>query len=196
MATQALVNPMYAVRGMPLLRAGEAPADVATGLLDEDAGREHRQLHILDAHGRIVQHTGRECVAWCGAIRGVDVSVAGNMLAGGAVLDATLAAFEASSGALALRLLSALDAGEAAGGDRRGKQSAALKICTADPYPDLDLRVDDHPNPLSELRRLHRVSEAHFAVFRRFLPGSQSPCGVFDRVVIEAAMARDGRPPS
>ncbi len=194
LATQALINPMYAVHGMPRLRAGEPPEQVAAALLAQDAGREHRQLHILDAQGRIAQHTGRDCVAWCGSVRGTDVSVAGNMLAGAAVVEATLAAFQASAGDLAGRLLRALEAGEAAGGDRRGRQSAALKICTADPYPDLDIRADDHPDPLAELRRLHRVSQERFAVFRRFLPGSHSPCGVFDRAVIDAAIARDGKP--
>ena len=87
----------------------------------------------------------------------------------------------APPGTLAERLLTALEAGEAAGGDKRGKQSAALKICTRDPYPDLDIRTDDHPDPLAELRRLYAVSQERFAVFRRFLPGTDSPCGVFDR---------------
>ena len=195
LATQALINPMYAVHGMPRLRAGEAPEDVAVGLLAGDAGREHRQLHMIDARGRIAQHTGRDCVSWCGSVRGVDVSVAGNMLAGPAVIEATLSAFQAAGGELAERLLTALEAGEAAGGDKRGRQSAALKICIADPYPDLDIRADDHPDPLAELRRLHRVSQEVFSVFRRFLPGAHSPCGVFDRVVIDAAIAREGKPP-
>jgi uncharacterized Ntn-hydrolase superfamily protein len=189
LATQALINPMYAVHGMPLLRAGEAPEAVVASLLAADAGRENRQLHILDAQGRIAQHTGAECVAWCGAVKGVDVSVAGNMLAGQAVVERTLAAFEAATGELAERLLSALEAGEAAGGDKRGRQSAALRICTRDPYPDLDIRADDHPDPLAELRRLHAVSRERYVHFRRFLPGADSPCGVFDRVVIEKAIA-------
>ncbi len=194
LATQALINPMYAVHGMPRLRAGEAPEAVAAALLAEDAGREHRQLHILDVRGRVAQYTGRDCVAWCGSVRGTDISVAGNMLAGAAVVEATLAAFQAAGGDLTERLLTALEAGEAAGGDKRGKQSAALKICTADPYPDLDIRADDHPDPLAELRRLHRVSRERFAVFRRFMAGSHSPCGVFDRTVIDAAIAREGEP--
>ncbi len=194
LATQALINPMYAAHGLPRLRGGEAPEAVAAALLAADAGREHRQLHILDAQGRIAQHTGRDCVTWCGSVRGADVSVAGNMLAGPAVVEATLSAFQGASGDLAERLLTALEAGEAAGGDKRGKQSAALKICTDDPYPDLDIRADDHPDPLAELRRLHRVSQERFAVFRRFMAGSLSPCGVFDRVVIDAAIARDGKP--
>jgi uncharacterized Ntn-hydrolase superfamily protein len=196
LATQALINPMYAVHGMARLRAGEAPEAVNAALLAADAGRESRQLHMIDAAGRIAQHTGANCIAWCGAVRGQEVSVAGNMLAGPAVVAVTLAAFQRADGSLAERLLIALEAGEAAGGDKRGKQSAALKICTADPYPDLDIRADDHPNPLAELRRLHRVSLERFAVFRRFLPGTDSPCGVFDRAVIDAAIAREGRPPT
>jgi uncharacterized Ntn-hydrolase superfamily protein len=197
LATQALVNPMYAVNGMPRLRAGEAPDAVIAGLLAADAGREKRQLHILDAAGRIAQHTGAGCVEWCGHVRGADISVAGNMLAGSAVLDATLSAFAgAPEGSLAGRLLTALEAGEAAGGDKRGKQSAALKIASRDPYPDLDIRADDHPDPIAELRRLHRVSQERFAPFRRMMPGADSPCGVFDRAVIEAVVAREGQPPS
>ena len=163
-------------------------------MLEADAGREHRQLHIVDAQGRIVQHTGSGCVTWCGSVRGADVSVAGNMLTGPAVVDRTLAAFLSATGTFAERLLTALEAGEAAGGDKRGKQSAALKICTRDPFPDLDIRTDDHPDPLRELRRLYAVSQERFAVFRRFLAGADSPCGVFDRMVLDAAIARDGKP--
>ncbi len=189
LATQALINPMYAVHGMPRLRAGEHPDAIVAALLAEDAGRDVRQLHMIDAAGRIAQHTGAGCVEWCGSVRGADVSVAGNMLAGAAVLDRTLEAFTAP-GPMAERLIRALEAGEAAGGDKRGRQSAALKICTRDPYPDLDLRVDDHADPLAELRRLYAVSQEHFAVFRRFLAGADSPCGVFDREVIMAAVNR------
>jgi uncharacterized Ntn-hydrolase superfamily protein len=195
LATQALINPMYATLGMPRLRTGEAPDAVVAALLAGDAGRDHRQIHILDATGRIAASTGCACVTWSGSVQGIDVSVAGNMLAGAAVVETTLAAFEASRGPLAERLLAALDAGEAAGGDKRGKQSAALKVATRDPYPDLDIRTDDHPDPLRELRRLYAVSQERFAVFRRFLPGSDSPCGVFDRTVINAAIEREGRSP-
>jgi uncharacterized Ntn-hydrolase superfamily protein len=189
LATQALINPMYAVHGMPRLRAGEAPEAVVAAPLAGDAGRAHRQMHVLDASGRIAAHTGSACVDWCGSVRGIDVSVAGNMLAGPDVVARTLAAFETATGGMAERLLTALEAGEAAGGDKRGKQSAALKVCTRDPYPDLDIRTDDHPNPLAELRRLLAVSQERFAAFRQFLPGADSPCGVFDRDVIEAAIS-------
>jgi len=196
LATQALINPMYALHGMTRLRAGDPVDRVSTALLASDAGRNHRQLHMIDAAGSIAQYTGADCVSWCGAVRGQDVSVAGNMLAGPRVVEATLTAFLHATGGLAERLLTALEAGEAAGGDKRGKQSAALKICTTDPYPDLDIRTDDHSDPLGELRRLHRISLERFAVFRRFLSGAASPCGVFDRSVIDAAVAREGRPPS
>lgn len=190
LATQALINPMYAVHGMPRLRAGEAPDAVVVALLAADAGRAHRQIHILDAGGRIAAFTGEACVNWCGSVRGIGVSVAGNMLAGPAVVQRTLEAFAGATGTLAERLLAALEAGEAVGGDKRGKQSAALKIATRDPYPDLDIRADDHPDPIAELRRLYAVSKERFAVFRRFLAGTDSPCGVFDRTVIDAAIGR------
>ena len=196
LATQALINPMYAPTGMARLRAGEAPEAVTVALLAEDAGRDHRQVHVIDAQGRIAQHTGQDCVSWCGSVRGTDISVAGNMLSGAAVVERTLDAFHHAAGTLADRLIAALEAGEAVGGDKRGKQSAALKICVRDAYPDLDIRTDDHPDPLAELRRLYAVSLERFAVFRRFLAGADSPCGVFDRTVIDAAVAREGIPPT
>ncbi len=195
LATQALVNPMYAVHAMPRLRAGAAPDAVLAALVGEDPGRAQRQFHILDASGRIAQHTGEGCVSWAGHVRGADVSVAGNMLAGSEVVAQTLDGFANSAGGMAERLLSAMEAGEAVGGDKRGRQSAALKVCVADPYPDLDIRADDHPDPLRELRRLHRVSLGRYAVFRRFLAGADSPYGTVDRDMIEAAVAREGQPP-
>ena len=196
LATQALINPMYAPAGMARLRAGEAPDAVAAALLAEDAGsRPPATAH--DRRTRPYRAAYRQGLRiWCGSVRGADISVAGNMLAGPAVVERTLDVFQRTAGTLAERLIAALEAGEAAGGDKRGKQSAALKICTRDAYPDLDIRTDDHPDPLAELRRLHAVSLERFAVFRRFLAGADSPCGVFDRTVIDAAIAREGRPPT
>jgi uncharacterized Ntn-hydrolase superfamily protein len=191
-ATQALVNPLYAPDALARLRGGEAPAAVLATLVAADAGRDHRQLHLLAADGRAAQHTGAACIPWCGHMAAPDVSVAGNMLAGPGVAQATLDAFQAHAGApLALRLIAALEAGEAAGGDHRGRQSAALQVASRDPYPDLDLRVDDHPDPIAELRRLHAVAQQRYVHLRRFLPGRDHP-GVFDRAVIEAAIARSG----
>jgi uncharacterized Ntn-hydrolase superfamily protein len=188
-STQALVNPLYAPDALALLREGTAPEAVVAALTAADAGRAMRQLHVLAADGRSARHTGEGCVDWAGAVAGVDVSVAGNMLAGPRVVEATLEGFLGTAGQpMALRLIAALEAGEAAGGDKRGKQSAALQVASADPYPDLDIRVDDHPDPLAELRRLHAVARERFVHFRRFLPGRDHP-GVFDRAVIEAAIA-------
>jgi uncharacterized Ntn-hydrolase superfamily protein len=188
--TQALVNPFLGTDALARLRAGEAPDAALAALVAADAGQAVRQVHVLAADGAIAQHTGADCVGWCGHVAGEDVSVAGNMLAGPAVVVATRDAFLATAGLpLAGRLLAAMEAGEAAGGDRRGRQSAAIQVGSADPYPDLDLRVDDHPDPLAELRRLHAVWSGYLRHFRRFLPGRDHP-GVFDRAVIQAAIAR------
>src|SRR5206468_11165996 len=121
-------------------------------------------------------------------------SAAGNMLAGPQVVQRMVEAYLGASGSMAERLIYALEAGEAAGGDKRGKQSAGLKVCTRDPYPDLDIRADDHPDPLAELRRLYRVSLERYAVYRRFLAGSKDPWGTIDRSVINAAVEREGVP--
>lgn len=196
LSTQALVNPMYGVQAMPRLRGGEPADAVLASLTAPDPGAGQRQFHILDASGGIAQHTGADCVTWAGHVRGTDVSVAGNMLAGPQVVQATCDAWLGSTGTLAERLLTAMEAGEAAGGDKRGKQSAALKIVTRDPYPDLDIRADDHPDPLAELRRLYRVSLERFAVFRRFLPGRDNEWGTLDRGPIDAAIASDRVPPA
>jgi uncharacterized Ntn-hydrolase superfamily protein len=196
LSTQALMNPMYAIEGLAALRQGAAAPAVVAALTEADAGRAFRQVHILDAEGRIGQHTGGDCVAWAGHTLGQDCSVAGNMLAGEGVILATARAYEEAAAAgvpMAERLLRALEAGEAAGGDARGRQSAALKVASADPYADLDLRVDDHAAPIPELRRLYRRSLARFAIYRRFLAGPGHP-GVFDRAVINAAIADDGTP--
>lgn len=195
LSTQALVNPMYAPIGMAMLRDGATAQQVLDHLVPPDPGRAQRQFHVIDAAGRVAQHTGPDCVGWAGHAHGPQLSVAGNMLAGPEVLPAMQHAFAAAEGPLALRLIAALEAGERAGGDKRGRQSAAVRVHTHDPYPDLDIRADDHPDPLAELRRLLRVSLERFAVFRRHLAGTDDPVGELDRTVIDAAVARDGLPP-
>src|SRR5262245_46114099 len=181
-ATQALVNPYYGIDGTRLLREGKSPQDIVAALIAADNGRDSRQLHIMDAHGRIAAHTGTECVDWCGHIRGDGFSIAGNMLAGARVLDDTAKAYEANGKLpFARRLLAAIRAGEAAGGDKRGKQSAALLIHDKEEWSALDLRVDDHADPLSELERLEQVSRELWAHFRTFLPTRQNPAGVTNR---------------
>jgi uncharacterized Ntn-hydrolase superfamily protein len=186
-ATQALVNPYYGIDGVKLLREGSTPREVVDTLTAADDGRESRQLHVMDINGRIAAHTGRECVDWCGHIQGDGFSLAGNMLAGAAVLDDTAKAFAASGGLpFAQRLIAAMKAGEAAGGDKRGKQSAALLIHGSEEWSDLDLRVDDHADPLAELERLEQVSRERWVHFRPFLPTRKNPAGITDRAVIDA----------
>ncbi|HWX83191.1 MAG TPA: DUF1028 domain-containing protein [Xanthobacteraceae bacterium] len=189
-ATQALVNPYYGIDGVKLLREGRSPREIVDALISADSGRESRQLHIMDASGRIAAHTGGECVEWCGHIEGDGFSLAGNMLAGAAVLDDTAKAYVANAGLpLARRLIAAMRAGEKAGGDKRGKQSAALLIHGSEEWSDLDLRVDDHTDPLAELERLEQVSRERWEHFRKFLPTRENPAGITDRAAIDAAIA-------
>jgi uncharacterized Ntn-hydrolase superfamily protein len=167
------------------------PADIVRALTGADEGRDHRQLHMIDSAGRIGAHTGAACIDWRGHLAGDGFSVAGNMLAGPRVLDDTAAAYAANGGLpFALRLLAAMDAGEAAGGDKRGKQAAALVVCTTESYPALDLRVDDHAEPLAELRRLYEKSLERFQPFVALLPRAADPVGTTDRAAIEAAVER------
>jgi len=186
LSTQALLNPLYGPAGLDGLAAGTAPDDVVSALTGADEGREQRQLHLLPARGRGAAWTGSECVHWCGHQVFDDFSVAGNMLAGPEVLDETARAFRAAAGRpLAERLLEALAAGEAAGGDKRGKQAAALRIHADEDYPSLDLRVDDHAEPVAELRRLYETSLERFQPFVACLAGRGRPAGVVDRAEIE-----------
>jgi uncharacterized Ntn-hydrolase superfamily protein len=188
-ATQALVNPYYGIDGVKLLREGREPGDIVKTLIAADSGRESRQLHIMDAKGRVASFTGKECVDWCGHIQGDGFSIAGNMLAGAAVLDDTAKAYVANTSLpFARRLIAAMRAGEAAGGDKRGKQSAALLIHGEEEWSDLDLRVDDHADPLAELERLEAVSRERWVHFRQFLPTRQNPAGITDRETIDAGI--------
>jgi uncharacterized Ntn-hydrolase superfamily protein len=184
-----MVNPYYGIDGLKLLRERRNPSDIVTTLLAADSGRQSRQLHVMDAQGAIAAHTGTDCVDWCGHLAGDGFSIAGNMLSGPRVLDDTATAYLAHQGQpFARRLIAAMRAGEAAGGDKRGKQSAALVIHDGDEWSALDLRVDDHPDPLSELERLERVSRERWVHFRQFLPTRANPAGVTDRAIIDAAI--------
>ena len=191
LSTQALVNPGYGPSGLDLLGRGVAATDAVARLVAGDEGREHRQLHLIDRRGRCAAHTGSQCIDWCGDRAHDGFSVAGNMLAGPAVLDETARAYQAHAGApFAERLLAAMAAGEAAGGDKRGRQAAALLIHTTEIYPFLDLRVDDHPNPIAELQRLYEVSLERYQPFLACLPSAARPAGVTDRTAIEAEVER------
>jgi uncharacterized Ntn-hydrolase superfamily protein len=191
-ATQALVNPYYGIDGLKLLREGRSPRDIVETLIAADSGHESRQLHILDASGRVAAHTGHDCVDWCGHVEGNGFSIAGNMLAGASVLDDTAQAYIIGQRLpFAQRLIAAMRSGEAAGGDKRGRQSAALVIYGDEEWSALDLRVDDHTDPLAELERLERISRERWVHFRKYLPTRQNPAGITDRKTIDAGIEAD-----
>ena len=166
-ATQAYANPRYGPEGLALLRDGVAAHEVVERLTSADDGRNHRQLGVVDREGRGATFTGSECYDWAGGRTGAGYAAQGNILVSGATVDALAETFEQKSGLpLAERLLDCLDAAQAAGGDSRGQQSAALLVVEKDGgYASLsdvlvDLRVDDHERPLEELRRLYGLHEA------------------------------------
>jgi uncharacterized Ntn-hydrolase superfamily protein len=192
-STQSVTNRYLGPAVLDAMARGLPPADAVESALAGDAGRGVRQVHAVDRHGRAAAHTGANCVEWCGDAAGEHVSVAGNMLAGPAVVADTLARFEAES-ALPLpeRLLAAMDAGQAAGGDRRGQQSAAMLLTTTEDFPDIDLRADDHPAPLDELRRLLALWRRDRAPGLRKAPGKANPSGRLDLDAMEAGWRARG----
>jgi len=167
-ATQAYANPRYGPEGLSLLREGLSAEEVVERLTAADEGRDQRQLGVVDREGRSASFTGAECLEWAGGRTGPCYAAQGNILVSAETVDAIAETFESSSGTLAQRLLDCLDAAQAAGGDRRGQQSAALLVVEQDGgYAKLsdtvvELRVEDHERPLEELRRLHRLHEALF----------------------------------
>jgi len=166
-ATQSFVEPSYGSLGLALMRAGKSAPEALKALLVADSNRETRQVAILDTQGNVAVHTGSRCVASAGHIVGKNFSVQANMMANDHVWPAMKETFETVEGDLADRLLTALEAAEAAGGDARGKQSAALLVVhgtsTGKAWVDrrFDLRIEDHPDPLVELRRLLRIARAY-----------------------------------
>jgi len=167
-ATQAWANPRYGPDGLALLREGRSAEEVVQALVGADDGRDDRQLGIVDAHGGSATFTGSACFDWAGGRTGPGYAAQGNILVSGQTVDALADTFERSSGPLADRLLASLVAGEAAGGDSRGRQSAALLVVCPDGgyggFSDVavDLRVDDHPEPIEELARLHALHTLYF----------------------------------
>ena len=168
-ATQSYANPRYGPDGLRLLRQGLSAEDVVAQLTEADLGRGQRQVGVVDAQGRGATFTGEECLEWAGGRAGAGYAAQGNILVSQATVDALAETFEASARSpLADRLIDCLEAAQAAGGDRRGQQSAALLVVEANRgYGGLsdvlvDLRVDDHPRPIAELRRLYGIHDALF----------------------------------
>ena len=156
-ATQAKTNVNYGIEGLKLLEMGFSPKEALEALLEKDPEREERQIIMIDAKGRVAAFTGKMTIEWSGHIIGKDYAVAGNLLVSREVIEAMAMAFEKSEDkTLAERLLRALEAGQHAGGDRRGRTSAALKIQGDNLH--VDLRVDFDSDPVKKLRRIYEQS--------------------------------------
>jgi uncharacterized Ntn-hydrolase superfamily protein len=169
-----------------LLAEGRSARETVDTLIASDEGQEHRQLHVVDRQGHSAAWTGRETVTWAGHSARQGFSVAGNMLVGEPTILKMADAYQANRRLeFAERLLRALEAGQAAGGDKRGRQSAALKVATTEVYPYLDIRVDDHPDPVAELRRLFEEAKKEYLPFKQFLPSRDRPAGIYDRSIID-----------
>lgn len=191
-ATQAFVSPVWGLEAADRLARGEAAEAVVADFVARDGGQAQRQIHMIDSAGRSAAHTGAACIDWCGHLIAEGVSVAGNMLAGPQVIEATLASYLAQMDLpFAERLMTAMEAGEAAGGDKRGRQSAALRIHRSEDYPWLDIRADDHPDPLAELRRLWDVANERYLHVAEVMPTRENFSGTTDRSGIDAAIAAE-----
>ena len=158
------------------MEQGSSGPDALDAVMAADNGRDLRQIGVIDSSGRSAAWSGRNCTAWFGQIVEAHFAVQGNMLVGAATIEAMAAAFRASEAHdLAERLMLALEAGQAAGGDRRGRQSAALKVHHVEEYPWLDLRVDEHPHPVAELRRVYEIARLQLLPFVQGMPTRSDP---------------------
>jgi uncharacterized Ntn-hydrolase superfamily protein len=185
-ATQAMANYNYGPRGLDRMAQGKTADETLEGLISADEDREHRQVGIVDGRGRAATFTGSECFEWAGGETGGCYAAQGNILVSGETVEAMAKTYQEAGGDLATRLLSALDAGQAAGGDSRGKQSAALLVVRegggygGDNDRVVDLRVDDHPDPIKELMRIRDLHTLYF--------GETKP---EDVVIVDGAVRRE-----
>jgi uncharacterized Ntn-hydrolase superfamily protein len=190
-ASQGVLNPFLGPQAIALLKAGASAEDAVRLLMAADEGRGVRQIHVMDAEGNCAAHTGEACASWCGHEGCPGLSVAGDGLAGPEVVAAAVNAYAENMGTtLALRLIASMQAGEAAGGEKGGRQSAALLVHDREEYPLLDLRVDHHDDPLAELSRLEGIARERWLHFRRVLPSAARPGGLTDPGQIEEAVAK------
>ena len=188
-ATQSWVNPYLGIDGLKLLKDGMSAQEALDRLVKDDPGRDVRQLGLVDARGRSAAWSGTACTDWFGHITGPDYSVQGNMLVGEDTIGAMASSFE-TSGQLDLpeRLVMVLEAGQKAGGDKRGRQSAALLIYKTEGYPYLSLRVDEHSSPVAELRRVLEVARHQLLPFVGGLPSRDNPLGALSKEVTDILM--------
>jgi uncharacterized Ntn-hydrolase superfamily protein len=192
-STQSMTNRYLGPAILDGLARGLPPAAAIEGALAGDAGSGIRQVHAVDRFGRTAAWTGGNCVEWCGSVSAEGISVAGNMLAGEPTVRQTLRTWNTGDDlAMPERLMAAMQAGEAAGGDRRGKQSAAMVMITTEDFPDLNLRVDDHVEPLTELRRLLGMWRIEGVARLGSAPSKANPSGVTDLDQIEAGWIARG----
>ena len=184
-ATQARVNPYLGIDGLNLLRQGLSAEAVHDALLTTDPAIRFRQFAVIDRQGRTAAFTGDACLDWCGSLQRDGFSVQGNRLAGPQVLSRAADRFEAlAHEALADRLLEALAEGVAAGGDAKGEVSATIYVMDTEDYPLWDIRVDHHPEPIAELRRLHEVFREKVVPEIRDMPTRENPAGTEGEVPI------------
>ena len=180
-ATQSWVNPYLGLWGLDLLAEGKGAEEVKALLIERDPVPAQRQFAVVDRWGAAAAQTGEESDTWRGHITGKDFAAAGNMLVGEETVAAMAESFrDTQERPLAERLLLALQAGQDAGGDKRGRQSAALKVVDKEDYPYLDLRVDEHPDPVAELGRVYEVAETDLLPLVSMMPTKQNPMGSFD----------------
>ncbi len=182
-ASQARVNPYLGIDGLKLLAQGWSAQSALDKLLIDDPMRESRQLAIIDNQGRVAAYTGPQCNEWAGHHCGDGYSVRGNILVGKETIDAMAQTFEQNeTDDLPERLLKVLEAGQAAGGDRRGRQSAALKVYDTEEYAYADLRVDEHADPVAELRRVFTIASQSLLPYIKVggMPTRANPAGITD----------------
>lgn len=196
-ASQAWLNPIWGTQGRKLLETGASAQSVLDQMVERDEGRDSRQAHLIDKQGHVAAYTGKDCIDWAGHELGDGYSVAGNMLAGPEVVAETARTYrENLDMPFAERLIFAMEAGEKAGGDKRGRQSAGLVIHRGEDYAWLDLRADDHADPLAELRRLLAVAGERYLLIADYLPTKDQFSGVptrddLDQKIIDADAERE-----
>ncbi|SEI90311.1 Uncharacterized conserved protein, Ntn-hydrolase superfamily [Bhargavaea ginsengi] len=181
-ATQSFVNPYIGINGLKYLEQGMTAQEVKELLIKEDPEPSIRQFTVVDKNGNTVAFTGEQCDGWFGDVVGDGFAIAGNMLVGEKTILETQRGFEENQTLpLADRLIKALEEGQAAGGDKRGRQSAAVLVYSSEDYPLVDLRVDEHEDPVSELRRIYEVAKRELFPFHGTLPTKANPKGKFDK---------------
>ena len=194
-STQSVTNRYLGPAILDAMARGLPPAAAIEGALVGDEGKGIRQVHAVDSNGRTAAWTGQNCVEWCGSVSAGGISVAGNMLTGQPTVADTIASWKANQGLPTPdRLMLAMEAGQAAGGDRRGRQSAAMVMVTTEDFPDLNLRVDDNPEPLAELRRLLAIWKVEGVPRLGISPSKANPSGLTDLDAIEAGWISKGLP--